>query len=153
MSPSRDAFPDALQAALARLRSRERFSGEVQAWLLEKGFESEVVERVLSHLVSRRLLSDERALAAFAARRSGKRSVGPEILRAELLMHGAPEALIESHLTQQFPGETEAALEALVSSRKNMNRAQAGRFLIGRGFSEETVESVLSRRFLEEQAD
>ncbi len=149
MEPSSNAFSAALEQALARLKTRERFSGEMRAWLSSRGFDDAVTEEVLSHLIRRRLLDDGRAADALVKRKSGKRSVGSELLRTELSLNGADPALIETVLEDR--GGLDAALAALSSKRSWKRREQAGRFLMSRGFAEEIVESALEAAFGQQQ--
>lgn len=133
-------FDRALGAALGRLKARERFSGEMRAWLLAKGYEQVAVDQVLEHLIRRNLLSDERATEALSRRRSGKRAVGLDRLKAEIAAKGgAPESLPEG------ADETERALEALGARRSWKSAAQAARFLAGRGFDEEAIRQAIER--------
>lgn len=144
-----DQFSLALEKALARLKTRERFSGEMRAFLSSKGFEEPVVERVLEHLVKKRLLDDSRAAELLVKKKSGKRALGSERLKAELLEMGVDEAVVLVSIGDG--GDSDAALAALSSKRTWSGRSQAGRFLAGRGFSEDVIESVLDRTFGEAQ--
>lgn len=144
-----DQFSLALEKALVRLKTRERFSGEMRAFLASNGFDEAVVDLVLEHLVRKRLLDDSRAAALLVKKKSGKRAVGSERLKAELFGMGVDEAVIEVSVADG--GDVDAAIAALSSKRTWSGRAQAGRFLSGRGFAEDIIESVLDRAFGEAQ--
>jgi len=141
-----DAQPDAkiLRAALEFLKPRDRFREEVRRHLAGKGYPADDVESVVQLLAERRLLNDDRTAQNLIEQSRGKGAVGIERLRAELESLGAPAETIERHVEQLGKSESERALEALHAQyRPGANRAKAGRFLIGRGFDEESVESAL----------
>lgn len=118
-------------------------ASELRAHLAAKGYEEPVVEKVVQFLLERKLLNDNKTTQNLIERNSGKRAVGIERLRAELEKLGAPDESIERHLADG-PNESELALEALRAKYKTETpRAKAGRFLYGRGFSQEAVESAL----------
>jgi SOS response regulatory protein OraA/RecX len=134
----------ALKAALAFLKSRDRFAAEIRAHLLAKGFDEAIAEEAVADLIERKLINDCNTAERHIERNSGKRGVGSEKLRAELQKLGAPEDIIAAKLQLLEGGEAERALQALRAKYKSgAERAKAGRFLFGRGFSEETIESVL----------
>ncbi len=141
-----DAFKKSLEVALRRLKTRERFSGELSNWLLGKGFEEPVVEATLVHLTKRGLLNDERAADSVVKRHMGRRAVGNEKLRAEMLSLGASEETVSNRLANMHD-ETEAAFQALSSKKQWAGPAQAGRFLAGRGFTNGAIEGALARVF------
>lgn len=135
--------PTVLKAAFNFLRSRDRFAAELRVHLTTKGYEEAVVEKVVEFLLERKLLNDNKTTQNLIERNSGKRAVGIERLKAELEKLGAPEESIERHLADG-PNESELALQALRAKYKTETaRAKAGRFLYGRGFSEEATESAL----------
>ena len=149
MTKSSRSTTDPLALALEFLRVRERFEAEIRAHLTSKGVEVGVDE-ALVHLRQRRIVDDRRLIQSLIARNSGKRAVGIEKLRAELLRRGAPEEEVESLLAEL--GEQGEIVDALLDKklRPGDSRAKAGRFLFSRGFSEETVEDSLNRRFPED---
>src|SRR4051794_13706955 len=79
-----DPFKAALQLAYGQLATRDRFSSEVRAHLLAKGFDEVVAENVVQFLTERKLLNDDKTTQHLIENKSGKRSVGIEKLRAEL---------------------------------------------------------------------
>jgi SOS response regulatory protein OraA/RecX len=100
----------------------------------------------VEHLRKKGILNDDNTIQRHIGRNSGKRAVGIEKLRAELERLGAPEETIEANLAGIAADEPERALNALRSKYKErVDRAKAGRFLFGRGFQEEAIESALDR--------
>ena len=135
------AFAKALDMALGRLKSRERFSGDMRSWLIARGQDEAVADSVVEHLVKRGMLNDERAARALVKLREGKKAVGADKLRSEMLAKGANEDTVKSQLAE-LPDEAESAKDALRTKNSWTGRPQAGRFLAGRGFSEEAIESA-----------
>jgi SOS response regulatory protein OraA/RecX len=131
-----------LKDALAFLSTRDRFSGEIRMHLVKRGYDPGDVESVVQFLGERKLINDENTTQSLIERHSGKRSVGIERLRAEFEKLGAPEEMIERSLASL--SEADRALDALRAKfRTGADRAKAGRYLCGRGFTEEVVDSAL----------
>jgi regulatory protein len=149
-----DEHKKALRAALAKLKSGDRFEKELENQLLAKGIPSETARDVVSYLMERRFVDDRRTIDNAVARRSGKRAVGRERLRAELLRRGAPEDLVEQALSampaEEEPSGALALLRARYGSggaRDRTARARAARYLASRGYEFEVVESALEAFF------
>jgi regulatory protein len=128
-----------------RLAARDRFSGDLRAWLLGKGVSEEAAERAIAHLERRRLLNDDRTAENLVERSAGKAAKGRERLRAELRRLGADEETIERALAARDEGaELDAAVRLLEAKGFGPDqRARAGRLLASRGFDEETVRAAL----------
>ncbi len=139
-------YDSALAIALKKLRLKDRYEAEVRAFLNE--FAPETVECVIRFLKDRRIIDDSKTTQTLIERNSGKRSVGIEKLRAELLERGAPEETIDAILGSDLSSESQRMLDAL-SARfsPDVSRAKAARFLYSRGFPEESIEGVLDRFF------
>ena len=134
---------------MKRLAKRDRLSWELRRELLEKGFSEPEIEDVLSFLGKHRLLDDEKTVQNLVERHSGKRSIGKGRIRADLIRRGMPEELAEAACSGSS-GEDEAdAMRQALASKKwpQGDRARAARFLISRGFEEESIESALDRFF------
>ncbi|MBN9503047.1 MAG: hypothetical protein BGO01_10915 [Armatimonadetes bacterium 55-13] len=144
--------PDALEAALRALRTTDRFETEIRQTLESKGFESKDIDQVTQHLIRRKLLDDRRTTLNLIERKSGRRAIGIEKLRAELLSRGAPEEIVEESLANlSWEDQRRAMRDALSSKFKPTdNRAKAARFLLGRGFAEDEIEGALDEFFLQE---
>lgn len=108
-----------------------------------------MVDRVVAHLKQRKLLSDERAAETYVSFRTGKRALGDDRLRAEMLRKGADERLVEEKLASIDPNERFKDMLQLLSSRckPSEGRAKGGRLLYSRGFSEDEIESALDSFF------
>lgn len=143
-----DDYQAALAVALRRLEASDRFESEVRRALSR--YRADVVERVLSYLREKRLLDETRTVRAAVEFNEGRRAIGADRIRATLERRGAPETLVEEAVTQTAEGDSERAddlLKSRYSEARREDRAKAGRFLYGRGFSEETIESALDSHF------
>lgn len=142
-------FQDALPLALKRLQRSDAFEAEVAETLRKNGVEDSTVQEVIAHLKARRILDDKRTIENLVASRSGRRAVGVEKLRAELVRRGAPEELVDGCLAG-IPAEEQ--LEGMLSAlrarcKPTDSRAKGARLLLSRGFPEEGIESALDEFF------
>lgn len=139
-------YQNALELALRKLRSRDRFEKEVRVFLSE--FTPDTVDRVIEFLKDRRIIDDTKTTQTLIERHTGKRLVGIERLRAELMERGAPEETIDAVLGASNSDERLKMLEALSAKFTPADsRVKAARFLFSRGFPDEEIESVLDRFF------
>lgn len=139
------AFQDALGRALKRLQTSDRYESEVRAVL--RRHKADVVERVVAYLREHRLLDDERTTVHAVEINTGRRAVGDALLADRLLARGADEVLVSRVLTE---AESEAnRIDAILQAKYKPtdDRMKAARFLFGRGFSEESIESAIERYF------
>ncbi|MGE5625682.1 MAG: regulatory protein RecX [Bacillota bacterium] len=134
--------------ALALLARREHGARELEAKLLERGYESTAVLAVLSSLQGEKLLSDERFVQEFVATRA-RRGSGPLKIREELRGRGVTGELVEQALAGLKAG---AAGSAEAARRKRFGtalpkdmqeRARQARFLQQRGFAMEDIRKAL----------
>jgi regulatory protein len=105
------------------------------------------VAAVLEKLQLKKLVSDERFVAAFI-RHHAQRGQGPIRIRAELRQQGITDAVAEEHL--QAAGLDWASLAGAVRVRKfgatlpkgMAERAKQGRFLQYRGFNSDQIRAA-----------
>jgi regulatory protein len=152
-----DDYKKALKAALNRLKGADRFEKEVEAPLISAGFSTETVRDVVSYLKERRFVDDRRTTMNAIERRSGRRAVGREKIRAELLKRGAPEDVLDEVLNILPDADASENLTDLLRAKfgssdekgryGRADRARAGRFLASRGFEEESIETALDSFF------
>lgn len=138
-----NGFDEGLKIALERLRFGDKFEAEVRRDLLSRGVTEEVAQAVIFHLRSRKLVSDRRTLEAHLRKRSGRKAIGRDRLRIELLARGAPEELVDDSLGA---GKDEAALARAVLDGRfgpSIDPGRGARFLAGRGFDADTIRAVI----------
>ncbi len=155
--PSRsgaDAAPDggdqrerAWNEAVRLLALRDRSEPEVRAQL--EGFSGADVDAVVARLRELRYLDDER-FARGLAERLARRGFGCERLRHELSRHDLDHELVEAVVGVHAAGDVERARTQLERRHRGIpstprERAQALRFLHGRGFSEDVVLAIMGR--------
>jgi regulatory protein len=140
--------PEVGREALRLLTVREHSRAELRNKLLARGFDPRAVDRLLSQLEEKDLLSDERFVASYAESRV-RRGFGPRRIVPELRQKGVAQDLIDRHLRRS--PEQWLNLIAAVHDKKYgggrprdfKERARRARFLEYRGFEPELV-----RRFL-----
>jgi regulatory protein len=138
-------------AAVALLARRDFASGELGAKLRERGFDSDVVQGLIEHLHTRRLLNDERYAGHFVQYHSA-RGQGPIRIRRDLESVGVASELIDSALTS-VPDW--AALARDVRRRRFgakppevwREKGRQARFLQYRGFSNDHIRTALGPDF------
>jgi len=141
--------PKCLASALRMLKASDKFESEIRTRLARQGFESGPIESVIEHLIRRKLIDDRRSIANLIASKSGRRAVGIEKLRAEMLARGAPEGIVEERLSEVSPdGQYQAMLAALSAKfEPHGDRVRGARFLLSRGFPEDQIEAALDAFF------
>lgn len=133
--------------AMDLLARREYSRQELQQRLLQRDYAAELVEQVITQLVSEGLLSDERFVESFVSSRT-QRGQGPVRIRAELRDRGISEDLIEAWLDMRDPAWRVALRD--VHARRFAGempttlgeRARQQRFLSYRGFTAEQIKSL-----------
>jgi SOS response regulatory protein OraA/RecX len=147
---SMDPYQTALSLALKKLSASDRFEAEIRSALGEH--DSETVDRVIATLKQRRILDDARTARAIVDRRSGRRAIGPEKLRAEFLARGAPEEVVDECLSALSEDDRTERMRDALASKFTLagDRNKAARFLLSRGFGEDEIEGALDAFF---QAD
>lgn len=125
----------ALKIALESIRRRDRFESEIRELLASKGHDP---EPVVEYLLNRGFLSDSRVAEA-EVDRLRRKGWGPAKIEAELERRSAcvPVAVSSAPI--------EDARAALAKKfQTTPDRVKAIRFLLSRGFDEETAESAVA---------
>jgi regulatory protein len=157
-SERRPLDADAAREKCLRLLSRRaRSEAELRARLREVGCEEDVADQVLAGLTEAGLIDDEEFARAWVASRKTRGGSGRRKLAWELGRKGVARELIERVLEQETDEETERRQAAALAQRRIRGRAEATdmarlrRYLLGRGYSFETVDSVLETMGQEEE--
>jgi regulatory protein len=127
---------------------REHSTSELRIKLLKRGFEADSLERVLTGLADRNLVSDARFVESFVDARMRK-GFGPLRIRAELRERGVDDRQIGQRLDRDE--EVWMALLAEVHNKKfgehqttgRAELARRARFLEYRGFTTAQVSRFL----------
>lgn len=141
--------PQALADALRRLRSRDLSEAEVARFLEGRGHAPEAIAGVLDHLRSKRIVDDRRLALALADLARGRRAWGPARLDEELRRRGIPEDAAAAAREGPETEEPRERLRTLLDARfpSASDRGRAWRWLVGRGFDPDLVESALESKF------
>jgi len=129
------------------LARREHSATELLRKLQARGFNEQAIRTVLHHLTAEKLLSHERFVEMYIYSRRNK-GFGPLRIQAELIQRGIPQELIDPHLKIADNAWIIKIREVWQKRFKNQlpkdakTRAQHMRFLYGRGFTAEQIESV-----------
>ena len=137
---------EALAMCASYLKKRDLTKKEVSSKLAEKGFEESVVDASISYLVDRGYLSEERVVVKELEGSRGAKARGDALIRARLLDRGIPAEIVQTNLeSDAVPTERDRALELLrLKFPRGGPQSRISRFFWSRGFSEETIESILS---------
>ena len=144
---------EALSLAMRQLAKRAYLSWELGNFLETREYSRAEIEDVLSLLQRQKLLNDKETIQNLIESKSGRQSIGAGKLRFVLRKRGVPDEVIEDVIApHEGVDALPAALEALNGrSWPPGGRARAARFLLSRGFDEETVESALNCFFVGEE--
>ena len=136
----------ALSAALQLLRREDRFEREIRARLNTRGF-GESADFVVEYLKQKRMIDDPRVVRSVILFEQEQGAKGIERIRYELINRGADPEMVEIELNGVDLTKITATIDTLVSRklRRGDSREKAGRFLVGRGFNEDEIESALNR--------
>lgn len=132
---------EALGAATAALRTRDRSAAEVVERLAARGLAPGERERALGTLVRAGLVDDARFASGRAAALAG-RGAGDALIRDDLEHRGVGDEQIDAALAGLDPELERAA--RLVAARGA--GAKTARYLASRGFPEEAVEAAVAER-------
>jgi regulatory protein len=143
----------AMQAALRLLSIRARSEHELVERLRRRGFDAEVVDRVVQDLTNRGLVNDW----AFASQRARTRvlnhQVGPRRLKEELRHKGMTKEIVETTVREIFQevDEEEIARAGAAKRLKSLGHLSApvalrrlAAYLLRQGFSPDTVQRVVT---------
>jgi regulatory protein len=133
----------AMLFALNLIHQRDHTTIELTEKLGSK-FSPDDVSFVLQFATQHHLIDENRTANMSVRRNVGRRAVGDQLLREKLRGKGVPEDLIEEAFRNAESTEIDRAKEVLDSKfPQGATRAKAARYLGSRGFSEDTIESIL----------
>ena len=143
------------KSALRFLSVRSHSSQELYRKLLKKKFSSEIIEKVLSDLLSLGYLNDRKFAEQYFNELVGK-FFGPLKIKNEMIKRGIAKEIIDEVLSDYFNNDEmqKDVIQKLLSKNKfpkkitNRNDLQKlYNHLISRGFSSEVVMECLRERF------
>lgn len=139
---------DAIQTAVAmlveKLAKRNYSEAELADFLAAKAIDDQTAAQAIEHLKGKGLIRDVAVLDALISKASGKTVMGDLKLREVLDRRGFSHVPLDS--LEELPSEKERARAVVRSvSNKAASVPKIARMLVSRGFTPETVESVVSQ--------
>ena len=143
-----DLYAEVRDKALSLLTRREHSRSELQQKLFQRGFDSALIEEVLSELCARNQLSDVRYAQALVSHRA-KTGYGPDYIRQELRERSVDPLIIDEALVGAECSWLEVATakhaghfpDPVIQDYKDWARRAS--YLQRRGFDMETIRQVL----------
>ena len=137
-----DLTSDAVKVALAGLRSKERTSAELTAWLHRRGYGAEEIETAVGRLTEVGELDDERFARRYAEDKRQLRAWGAERIREALLARGVAPSLAEAAVEADSHESQVHRAQDLLTARaqplaEDADRARALGYLTRRGYEYE----------------
>ncbi|UCE20129.1 MAG: RecX family transcriptional regulator [Gemmatimonadota bacterium] len=134
------------------LSYRDRSCREVRDRLQDKGYDADIIDRVVQALKRSHLLDDERFALEWGRNRLMKNPMGARLLSQELWKKGIPQGIIDraiEHLYDEMD-EVRLATSAIENRRARYKELESHKaykrlsdFLARRGFSWDVVREVL----------
>jgi regulatory protein len=144
--------------AVRYLARFDRTAAQVERFLTSKGASSTQIKQVINRLSDLRYLDDRAYATRWVETTVARQPRGREGLKSELLTRGLSEALADDVIGEalQAVDEETLARRALQVQRRKGHRVPPRRtayFLRQRGFTEETIERIISDRTETEERD
>ena len=132
----------AFQKAVELLGRRSHFRRELEAKLVQRGYEASEVEAALSRLADRDLIDDRRTAHEFVRGRLARKAMGRPRLAHELRARGVEPEVAEEVLAELYPDDDlDLARRAARGARGS--RETVARRLDRLGFSGRSIVAVL----------
>jgi len=143
----------ALDYALKLLAIRKRTSRQLELRLIEKGFDEEIISRLIRNLEERKLLDDADFAKSFVQEKRNLRPMGKRRLEYELKTKGIPKPVAESALSDISEEAERAAAGDLAAARAaalgNLTREKKRKkiydYLVRRGFTFDSAREAIER--------
>ncbi len=149
---------DAFKLAYKLLGLRLRSVFEMERRLKEKGFENDMISRVIKKLKEQKYLDDEKFAEAWIRDRINLQPRGSFMINIELKEKGVSSEIIEKKLAELLPFEKELAIAEELFNKKIKIMKAGDRelpkekvyqkivgFLRGKGFGREVVRRVMEK--------
>jgi SOS response regulatory protein OraA/RecX len=137
-----EAYPALIAAC--RLLKRQDLTLQEISQRIEPKFSANAVKETLQFLTDKKFVDDIRLARLAFERNEGRRAIGDELLKHKLESRGVPSEVIAGLFEEADTDELNRArilVQAKFSGSNSPGRV--ARFLASRGFSEDTIESIL----------
>lgn len=147
-----DPYLKALKFAYRLLSIRDRTEIEIKRRLREKGYDNDIIDKVVEYLKAEGALNEVRFVQAWIKDRSTFRPKGILAIKDELLKMGADEGVIDAALKDSDIGYSEyeaakALINRKIGSFKKLNRVKCKKriytCLAQRGFSFDIINDII----------
>jgi regulatory protein len=148
----REEYSRARQYVLNLLSRRLYTNHEVRTKLTQKGYESFIIEKLITDLESKKLLNDSQFAQSWIEDRIAHRPRGPAILRQELLRKGIARELITELLKslQSTDDQIILAEKALLKKKAyckesdpRVRKRKIYQYLAQKGFSPSVIQEIV----------
>ena len=139
-----------LQLAVRALARRDRTTDQIAKLLAAKGASPAQVRTVVRRLTSLKYLDDAAFASRWADQRLARMPMGRARLQEELLTTGCSESIVQATLGASYRkvSERDLAMQVVATAGRLTSPRMVGRvarLLSQRGFSEDTIETVMGR--------
>ncbi|MDF0675217.1 MAG: regulatory protein RecX [Nitrospira sp.] len=146
-----------MQLGIRFLARRDRTVAQVERFLVSKGASPVQVRQTVRRLSNLNYLNDHAYAQRWVVNRLTNRPRGRERLKAELQAKGISETLADRVIADAFRGLDEEAvahrvLQTAQRYGRRLTRSQTSNFLRRRGFSEETIDRMIEKKGINEEA-
>lgn len=142
-----------INSALHYLSYRPRSRKEVEQFLSKKTEDTDLINQIITELVTKKFIDDVQFAAWVVASRSRSRPRGARLLKQELQSKGVDPQIISENLITTTD-EKELAYQALLKKNKLWSKLsaidyhqKASRFLSSRGFPWSVIEEVVKKSY------
>lgn len=146
-----------MQLGIRFLASRDRTVAQVERFLASKGASPVQVRQTVRRLSALSYLNDHTYAQRWVVNRLTNRPRGRERLKAELQAKGIAEALADRVVAEAFREVDEEAvahrvLQTAQRCGRRLTLSQTAHLLRRRGFSEETIDRMIEKKGINEEA-
>jgi len=147
-----DPLAKAKDSALVYLSHRDRSVKEMITKLHSKGYQPEIVKKVIYILLKSDLLDDEKFAWAFSRSKIESRSWGPVKLRYELTLKGIDKEILEKTITEIYDKYDQCILIKSLLSKRIKDNSEVSRkemkkhvdFLQRRGYRWDIIREAIA---------
>ncbi len=137
------------QKALNYLAMRSRSTKEITAYLQRKNFDSDIIDECIQRLKGGKYLDDLEYARQYVRNKTGRKSVGKNLLIRDLIQKGIPKKIINRVVKESIPETDMSALKELAEKKYRSLEGKKNRayklsyFLHQRGFDSEDIRTVI----------
>ncbi|MDE7405924.1 MAG: RecX family transcriptional regulator [Clostridiales bacterium] len=133
----------AFERAVGYLSIAPRAKKEIYKYLLDKGYDKAIIMQTIDKLVSYHYIDDY--LYAQTYIKSKSKKYGSFRISAELKQKGIAQSVIDELLDDALEDNITDIAQKYIKSHKSADRQKLKRFLAGRGFSWDSINSVVAQ--------